>query len=62
MAGPPIKKRTAVSYARDAEAINRLRTAIYLDSKLPKELQQEALDTLDKAVQIVIKIRDTSIE
>lgn len=59
MAGPPIKKRTAVSYARDAEAITRLRTAIYLDSAIGPELQKKALDVLEEAIQVIVEIRNT---
>ena len=60
MPGRPIKKRTAVSYARDAEAITRLRTAIFLDSTVNTKLKKKALDVLDDAVQVIVEIRDSN--
>lgn len=58
MAGRPIHKRTAVSYTRDAEAITRLRTAIYLDNDINSELKEKAINILDDAIQVIVEIRN----
>lgn len=59
MAGRPITKRTTVSYQRDAEAITRLRTAIYLDNAIDDSLKKKAVDILDEAIQVIVEIRNT---
>lgn len=52
----PVKGRTVVSYRRDVESLNRLRTALKLDSKLPKPLVAKASTEIDTLVDTLIKL------
>jgi|APFre7841882654_1041346.scaffolds.fasta_scaffold01075_27 hypothetical protein len=58
-AGAPIKRRTTVSYQRDVEAMVRLKSAIYLDQTVPKDLQRKCIAALDKATELVVRVRDS---
>lgn len=57
-AGRPIKRRTAISYQRDIEAMGRLRNSIMLDRRLSAELKELALRKIDDTIQVVIKVRE----
>lgn len=46
----PIKKRTAKSYLRDVEALNRLRMAIRIDPGLDVEQADRAIVHIDRLV------------
>jgi hypothetical protein len=52
----PIKKRTAKSYARDIEALGRLRTAILMDNSIDAVAMGRAMVQLDKLVSALIEL------
>lgn len=45
---PPVKKRTSKSYARDIEALARLRTSLLLDRSIPKAGADTAIADIDR--------------
>jgi hypothetical protein len=55
----PIKKRTAKSYARDIEALGRLRTAILMDSSIDAVAMGKAMVQLDKLVGALIELNSS---
>lgn len=50
----PTKRRTAQSYARDIEAINRLRTAILLDRDADPRVSALAVEQIDTLTRTLV--------
>jgi hypothetical protein len=61
-AGRPFNRRTAESFTRDVEAINRVRTAIFLDGRLPDTDKHDAMVKLESAAEAVMKLRNYALE
>lgn len=61
-AGRPFNRRTSDAFTRDVEAINRIRTAIFLDGRLPDADKDDAMQKLDAAGQAVLKLRNYALE
>lgn len=52
----PVGVRTAVSYKRDVESLNRLRVAIKIDKRVNQVITNKAVQEIDMLIETLIQL------